>query len=83
MLRKPLEISEEKKLRNSSPKQPISNLLLKKIESPTIEKKTKSLKTFRVRDIQSSEKKKENDKIVIEFKTNAKKKKNATMPGAQ
>ena len=83
-LKKPLEISEEKRLRNSSPKQPISNLLLKKIESPAIEKKSKSLKTFRVRDIQSSEKnKKENEKIVIEFKTNAKRKKNVSMPGAQ
>ena len=46
-LKKPVMISEDKKIRNNSPKQPISNLILTKLESPILQ--SKSLKTFRIR----------------------------------
>jgi len=54
--------------------------MLKKIESPIMEKKSKSVSTFRVRQSSSSALKKE--KIVIEFKGSSPRRKVASIPGS-
>ena len=59
-------------------------MVLKKIESPEMGKKSKSVAAFRVRESMSGGHNRNNDKIVVEFKNNNKgKKRNVSMPGAQ
>ena len=81
VLKKPLLRAEEKEYNNQA-KEEISNLVLKKIESPIITKKSKSVATFRVRQGSPSAPKK--SKIVVEFKNESPriKKKLPSLPGS-
>ena len=64
---------------NNEAKEEKANVVLKKIESPTITKKAKSVTTFRVREGSAPK----NSKIVVEFKKDSpSRKKLPSIPGS-
>ena len=94
VLKRPMKIAEEKSLRSGSPKNPVSNLVLKKVESPrksegdkmvSLEHRSNSLKTFRVRDISSGKSREleTKDQIVVDFKSGKNRRKNVSIPGVR